>query len=521
MRIAIQRWEQSLLLGAAGALLGVFAVLPLLRILAEIPAAGAGAFAVLATSRPWILLLHSLGLAVAVTGCALAIGTPLAMLIARTNLPGRGMLWLMHAFPMFLPPFVVVLGWFHLVGRQGILGSESTSRLLFSPTGMVGCLALTFAPVVTSLVALGIMGVDASQEEAARLVASPWRVCTRILLPAARPAMVLAAIVVFALAFSELGVPMFLRVDVFPAAVFARLGGIAYTPGEAFVLVLPLLPVAVLLLLVERRLVGVRSFAVTGLRGMARAPLALGRWRLPATFASWLVALLSIAPLGALAARAAMGRGFAQLSQWLGQAPWTSLAAAALAATAIAALALVLGHAGARRLRGATFLDSLAMLVFVLPASVLGVGLIGVWNRPATSAFYGSIAILVIGHVARYSIIGIRAVASVVLQSPVHLEEAAAACGAGFARRLLRIVMPVNARGVAFAWLLSFVFCLRDLETAVLFYPPGGEPLTVRLFTLEANGPPAVVAGLAMTQVAMTAAVLALGAFLLFKRRDA
>jgi len=68
--------------------------------------------------------------------------------------------------------------------------------------------------------------------------------------------------VVFALSVSELGVPMFLRVDAFTAAVFARLGGIRYAPGEAFALVLPLLPVALGLLFAERRLVGAGSFAV-------------------------------------------------------------------------------------------------------------------------------------------------------------------------------------------------------------------------------------------------------------------
>jgi iron(III) transport system permease protein len=518
---SFQRWEQTLLLGTVGAVLGVVALLPLIQLFAQLSTSGASAFSVLGTGRPWVLLSHSVGLSAAVTLCALAIGTPLGVLIARMDLPGRRVLWLLHAFPMFLPPFVLVLGWFHLIGRQGFLGNETTASVLFGPVGMIVALSLAFAPVFTSLVALAIMGIDASLEEAARLVASPWRVVTRILLPAARPALVLSAIIVFALSLSELGVPMFLRVDVFPAAVFARLGGIAYAPGEAFVLVLPLVPIALFLLFIERRFVGVQSFAVTGLRGMSRSPLPLGRWRTVATVACWSLAVLSLAPMAALAARAALGRGFTQLAQWLGQAPWTSLISAAVAATVIAALALVLGHAAARRLRGATSLDALAMLAFVLPASVLGVGLIAVWNRPATGALYGSMAILVIGYVARYSIVGVRTVASVVLQSPVHLEEAAAASGAGFARRLFRIVLPANARGIASAWLLALVFCLRDLESAVLFYPPGGEPLTVRLFTLEANGPTAVVAALAVTQVAMTVAALALGALLLPKGRCA
>ena len=154
-----------------------------------------------------------------------------------------------------------------------------------------------------------------------------------------------------------------------------------------------------------------------------------------------------------------------------------------------------------------------------MPAPVLGVGLIAVWNRPWTQAIYGSLAILVVGFVARYTVVALRAVASVVLQRPEDLEEAAAAAGAGAFRRLSRIVLPMNAQGVAAGFLLAFLFCLRDLETAVLFYPAGREPLTVRLFTLEANGPPAVVAGLAVAQVALMAAVLALGLLAFTPRR--
>ncbi|HET6981914.1 MAG TPA: ABC transporter permease subunit, partial [Myxococcaceae bacterium] len=270
---------------------------------------------------------------------------------------------------------------------------------------------------------------------------------------------------------------------------------------------------------VERRFVGPRAFALTGLRGMAREPLPLGPWRLIASIAACLLVVLATAPLLVLLFRAARGGGLTQLPHWLGQAPWNSLLSGAIAATVIAALGFVLGHAAARRLRGASSLDGLSMLAFITPAPVLGVGLIAVWNRGWTQAVYGSLAILVVGFVARYAVVGLRTISSVVLQSPRDLEEAAATAGAGAWRRLGRIVLPMSARGVVGGWLLAFLFCVRDLETAVLFYPAGKEPLTVRLFTLEANGPPAVVAGLAVVQVALTAVVLALGAVAFKSRR--
>jgi iron(III) transport system permease protein len=186
-----------------------------------------------------------------------------------------------------------------------------------------------------------------------------------------------------------------------------------------------------------------------------------------------------------------------------------------LAATIVTVMAIVSGHALARGHRGSGALDTLSVLAFVTPAAVLGVGLVSVWNRPLTGAFYGSVAIVVIGFVARYAAVGLRACAIAFSQVSPTLEEAAAATGARYGRRLVRILAPAARPGIAFAWLATFVFCLRDLETASLYYPPAREPLTVRIFTLEANGPEPVVAGLACLHVLVTAAAIGAGAWFL------
>ena len=485
----------------AGAALIVFAcALPPVVALAT----QGGAFAILASPRIWQLFGTTLATAFAVTGVAVAIGVPLGVLLSRTNIVLRRALLIVHAFPMFVPPFLLALGWSHI----------APSSLLFSRAGLVFVLALAYTPIVTALTVLGLDGIDPALDDAARIVASPRRVIARILLPVAWPSIVLAALVVFALAFAELAVPMFLRVDAYPAAVFARLGGIAYAPGEAFVLVLPQLAVAAALLVVEHRWVAPRAFNVLGLR-RGHMPYALGRWRAPTTLACTVVGLVGVVPLGALATHA----DWTNIAMWAGESVGNSLVDAAIAATIMTSCGIVLGHAIARGVRGGRLIDALLVLAFFVPSAALGAGLIHVWSRPATQIVYATSAIIVVGYVARYAVLGARPLAHVFARGSARLEEAAATSGAGYLRRLVGIVVRVHVRAIGGVWLLSAVFCLRDLETAVVYYPPGRETLPVRIFTVEANGPPGTVAALAIVHVAIIAAVLAFG-FALLRRRS-
>jgi iron(III) transport system permease protein len=519
--VALRRREEPLLLVAAGVALAGLALLPLVFLGGELTKHEAlrHAARALSTPRTWSLFLASLRIASTVTILSLAIGLPLGVLLGRSDVPLRRVALWLHAFPLFVPPFLLALGWFHLLGRGGLVGSELGARILFSVPGVVLGLALALTPIVTTLVAVGLQAVDPSLEEAALLVAGPRRAAARILIPLIRPAIALAALVVFSLAFSELGVPMFLRVPVYPGMVLSRLGGVDYAPGEAFALALPLFAVAVGLLTFERRAAGRRSFAVLGLRSREVPDLRLGRLRPVATAFAAAAALLPLAPVSALAIRAARGRGFAELPLWIGTSAWNSLFDAILAGTFVLVIGVVIGHAAARRRRGGVGLDGVAVLAFVTPASVLGVGLIATWNRPSLQAVYGTSAIVALAFAARYGAVGLRTAAVSFSQGSEHYEEAAAIGGARFLRRLGRILVPLHARGLAAAWLLAVVFCLRDLDTAVLLYPAGQEPLTVRIFTLEANGPEAVVAALSCVQVAMTACVLLLGSALLFRRK--
>jgi len=503
--------QRVAVVGGALLALSVAALAPVLAVVIEAVGAGcaAGTWRCVPSGEQLAVLFESVILAATVTLFAIICGVPIAFLAAYTDLPGRRAVILLHAFPSFLPPFLIALGWYYVFGRRGLLGSDATAGLLFGRAGAVMILGTALAPLVSVIVLLGFGGIDPSLIDAARLAAGSRRTVTGILLPLARPAIGLAAVVVFALALSEVGVPTFLRVRTYAALVFSRLAGIDYAPAEAAALAMPLVGITATMLGIERWLMQRSSFGVVGLRS-ATVAFPLGAWRLTTAAIVWFFVAVAMVPLASLAVRAGPA-GFVGAHAWIGETLTNGLVAAAGAATVILVLAIVLGAELARRRLAGSVGDAIAVLAFVAPAAILGIGIITVWNRPPTRAVYGSIAVVTLGYVGRYAVIGIRAAAVMFARTGTQIEDAAAAHGARYLRRLVRIVAPIHWRGLAITWIVALVACLRDLELPVLFYPAGREPLQVRIFTLEANGPEPVVAGLAVVHVLVTACILAAG----------
>lgn len=511
----LRRWQEPCTVGLAAAGLALLLAPPLIAVIDQAIASTSTALATLGRPGLLALLLNSLALATAVTAIALALGVPLGLLLAQARLRyGVGLLFL-HSLPLILPPFLTALAFFHLFGRAGWLGSETSSAWLFSRPGVVGVLTLCFMPVVTNLTWLGVRNIDPSLVEAARTAAGPWRTARAIVLPQAAPAIALAAIVVFALALAEIAVPMFLRVDVYASAVFARLAGFDFAPGEAAALTVPLVLVTLLLWALERRS---RAHQVIALpqSGGDSGPSLPAHKTVTARLAGVLFAAAGALPILMLGLVASRGTTPAELYGWLGSTVRTSLGLAGAVATLVLALASVLALAVRDRPRFGAWIDGAAWLGFLIPPAVLAIGTMVVWNRPSMQWLYGGPAILVLVLAARYAALGHRTVLAGARSLAPSCGEAARASGASYWRVLGGVHWPMLFPSLVGAWLLVFAFCLRDIETTALLYPPGSEPLTVRIFTLEANGPPAVVAGLAVIHALLT--VLPLGLAMLIWR---
>ena len=67
----------------------------------------------------------------------------------------------------------------------------------------------------------------------------------------------------------------------------------------------------------------------------------------------------------------------------------------------------------------------------------------------------------------------------------------------------LRSIAPLASRGLLAAWLISFVFALRDVAISIVVYPPGDDTLPVR------NGAPSLIAALCVIIIGVTLLPLA------------
>jgi iron(III) transport system permease protein len=150
-----------------------------------------------------------------------------------------------------------------------------------------------------------------------------------------------------------------------------------------------------------------------------------------------------------------------------GEAIVNSLVLAAAGATAVVVLAVWIGYGRARaQPRLGCLVDVLLVVLFALPSTVAGVGLIGLWNRPGPlGALYGTNLMILLAYLARLVPGAALALAASVRLVPVSHEEAAAVSGAGWLRTMWHIVFPQMVLALGAAWVIAFILAFGEVRS--------------------------------------------------------
>ena len=151
----------------------------------------------------------SLRTAAVSTLLCLLLGGPLAVVLARGEVPGRSIVRALVLLPLVLPPVVGGLALLYLLGRTGLAGQVLDAagiRIPYTTAAVV--LAQTFVAMPFLVVGLeGALRTANGRYEAvaATLGARPWTVFRRVTVPVVLPALGSAMVLCFARALGEFG----------------------------------------------------------------------------------------------------------------------------------------------------------------------------------------------------------------------------------------------------------------------------------------------------------------------------
>lgn len=243
----------------------VLSVFPFVLLAAPLTSLGWRAFspAQLGAALRDPVVLQALWLSLQTTSVSLAailaIGTPVAYLLARYRFAGREAFDTLLALPMVMPPAVAGLAMLMAFGRMGTIGqflAPMGVALAFSKTAVVMAQCFVAMPFYIRAARTGFEGVERDLElAAATLGAKPMTVFWRVTLPLAAPALLAGAVTAWARALGEFGATLMFagnfsgRTQTMPLAIYSALES---DLGSALTLALVLLSASFAALLLVR-----------------------------------------------------------------------------------------------------------------------------------------------------------------------------------------------------------------------------------------------------------------------------
>ncbi len=470
-----------------------------------------------------------------VVGCVV-IGFLAAFLLVRYDFPGRETFSYLTILPIIMPPLVGIMGLVFVLGRAGTVnvilmdyfGLTKPINFIYGWHGVLLAMIMHYFPLITLNVVDGLSKLDASLEEAAEAMgARGLRKIRDITIPLVTPGFISGATLVFILAFADFATPLVVGMQDLIASQ-AYLNIVQYIDNRLFkmgIVIGALMAVmAIIFLVIARRIVGLREYAVVSYRAVERRPLrGVAAVLAPAFF----VAVLTVAFLPYLGVTlAAFGKAWsltpfptrftlAHLDQVLHLTPIyliNTLRWSALAVLIILAVGVPIGWVLARStLPGRGLIDSVVTLILALPGTAMGIAYIRAFHFPlpviglVLSRMWIIMPLVLAVRRMPYTV---RATYASLLGLHRSMEESAASVGASGLRTFFDITLPLIWRGVLAGALFSLMFALQEAAATILLVLPGWETMTVGIFTFYTSGTIGQAAALGFVLILLCAVTL-------------
>lgn len=444
---------------------------------------------------------------------AVVIGTTFALLLDRTDLPGRRVLRLLALSPLLMPPFVGAIAWLGIAGPTGPANLWWRERFggplwsIYGGDGVIMLLTVHSYPLAMLIVSAALRRIPSDLEQAARIGgAGPLRAVSSVTLPLLRPALLSSFLLIAVGNLADFGIPSIIGLP----ERYVTLATLVYRYLQSGTVDEPLAVVATIgLVLLVIAVLALVADALIGRRGWELdASNAVIEWvplhaaRVPVAAVMWVLVLaITMLPLLALLVQTLLKAPGVPLA-WENltldhfitavttQSALTGVAnsvmLAGLAALACGALGLgigvVMARTGSRAARG---LGAVAMAPQAVPGIVIAVA----WLVLAPSlGLFNTPWLILAAYITSFTALVVQAVAAPLSATPTAAEEAARIAGAGRLRALwdisCRMALPAAISGAV----IVAVTAVRELTLSVLLLSPGSQTLGVAIFNFQQAG---------------------------------
>lgn len=476
-----QRWlhVHVLVVGALFALPGLFVLLRTLQLGNEL------ADTLQTSMAP---LGRTILLATSVSTTAAALGTALAWLLVRSDIPGRPFWRVVAVLPLVLPTFVGAAAFLAaltsggvLAGALDLIGVDAPRFRGFWPSWFV--LTLFTYPYVFLPVSARLLALSPTLEESARVLGrSALETFRTVTLPQLSGAIGSGGLLVFLYTVSEFGAVQLLGYDTLTRVIFAsRLSDRATSFTASFLLVI--LATAVVIGERSRR----RNRPVDDpIRTYPSEPVALGPWRYPALALVITTATFGLfVPVASLVTWALRGLtngnvGFDGLLEAAINTAGVGVATAFIAVLVVLPLATLLVR---HRSRTGDIASVAVVGGFAVPGLVIALSLV-FWtlNAPIVGVLYQTLPLLIAAYVIHFGSQALGAAEDSVRAVPRNLRESSRLLEPSPLRRMATVDLPLMRPSLVSGGGLVLLSTIKELPATLLLAPTGFRTLATEVW---------------------------------------
>ena len=463
------------------------------------------------------------------------LGSVLAWLMIRTDLPGKKILGLLVTVPYMIPSWTKALAWLAMFrnstsGANGFLaglGIPVPDWLAYGPIAIVLCMSMHYYAFSYIMVSGALRSINSELEEMGEIQgASKAQILRHITLPLILPSVLSATVMTISKSIGTYGVPANLgnRIGYYTLATKMRtfIDQGPQAVGYAMSIVLVLL--AALIIFSNQRIVGVRkSYATVSGKGGRATLMQLGKAKKPLmVFLMVFLFLAMVVPFFVLIMETfqiTTGAGYGldnlTLYNWIGKegeidkytnyvgifrnpnffsAFWNTIRLTLIASILTAICGQFLGYISSRG-RGKWYGDLTEQMVFV-PYLMSGIAFstmyFSMFSRPHLGglmpSLYGTFTLIVLTSVVKHFPFASKSGTANMLSISVELEEAADIAGASFWKRMSSIIVPLAKNGFISGFMLTFISIAKELDLVIIMMTPSTQTMSYLAFTYSQEG---------------------------------